>query len=159
MVRKLSKPEVIRRIAMRALLDTVPGMTHARLVALCHASYTTVHDAAMRPVKDWLAVLELAPDQHTSRVSDGHGQPTPRPTIVTVGHRHDHTQHRVRPGDRRRARLIYPDESDQAMLPDNDPDVDIEPSDAGWQDDRDIVVVDPLDDPIPRRRKKSGKKG
>jgi len=37
---------------MRALLDAVPGMTHARLVALCHASYTTVHDAATRSISN-----------------------------------------------------------------------------------------------------------
>ena len=35
-------------------------MTHAPLVALCHASYTTVHDAAIHSISDWLAVIEPA---------------------------------------------------------------------------------------------------
>ncbi len=152
MPRQLTKPEVIRRIAMRALLDAVPGMTHARLVALCHASYTTVHDAANTTIEKWLTALESAPE------------PRSAPTILlhlahrsakgTSGQGKQHS----RPGTRRRARLVKPDATDQAVLPDENANVDIEPSDAGWEDDRHVLAVDPSDNPIPRARKKPRKK-
>ncbi|MBN2150007.1 MAG: hypothetical protein JW839_01045 [Candidatus Lokiarchaeota archaeon] len=129
MPRQLTKPEVLRRIAMRALLDSVPGMTHARLVTLCHASYTTVHDAATCSIKDWLAVLESAPDP-----SAKDRWPTPRRAAVPKRRIKLSAQQPPlpprRPGDRRRARLVRPDAVDQVMPPDELSDVDIEPSDA-----------------------------
>jgi hypothetical protein len=152
MPRQLTKPEVIRRIAMRALLDAVPGMTHARLVALCHASYTTVHDAANTTIQDWFSILVSAPDPRPT--SPARHKPSPNATIASNGKAQQHS----RPGDRRRARLVDPEVADHALPPEENAAVDIEPSDAGWRDDRNIIVVDPLDNPMPRKHKKSQEK-
>jgi hypothetical protein len=153
MVRTLTKPEVIRRIAMRALLDAVPGMTHARLVTLCHASYTTVHDAANMTIQGWLHILDSAPDPRPSRTM--HRQPDSLSAIDAISQ----AQQSTRPGDRRRARLVEPEANDQAIPPDDDSGADIEPSDVGWEDDRNRVIVDPQDNPTPRKHKKSHEKG
>jgi hypothetical protein len=153
MTRHLTKPEVIRRIAMRALLDAVPGMTHARLVTLCRASYTTVHDAANTTIQDWLSVLEAAPNPRPSPTGRRHS--TPRHSAATS----DQAKQHSRPGDRRRARLVGPDAIDQAVPPGEDTDVDIEPTDAAWEDDRHVIARDPLDDPVPRRHTKPSKRG
>lgn len=59
---RITRQDVIARIAMRALLDHVPGITQRQLAALFHASTRTVNDAAKHDVGEWYSRLQMARD-------------------------------------------------------------------------------------------------
>ena len=59
---QITRREIVARIAMRSLLECVPGMTQRQLAAVFHASTRTVNDAAKRRVQDWYAMLAGAKD-------------------------------------------------------------------------------------------------
>ncbi|MEX2682236.1 MAG: hypothetical protein Q6373_011585 [Candidatus Sigynarchaeota archaeon] len=61
MPRRLTRPEVVRRIAIRAILDARGDLTYADLASLFVASRRTIHDAKRHPVADWLRILAAAP--------------------------------------------------------------------------------------------------
>ena len=94
MPRKMSRPEVAKRLAIKAAIDAGTGITQARLVELFRTSYRTVNDANHHSIQDWVMRLEAAPAprQHS---------PAPRSTRKHAPPK--------RPGDRSRARLEPPE--------------------------------------------------
>lgn len=126
---KLTRREVIARIAMRALLDAVPGLTQRRLAGLFHASTRTVNDAAKRPVCDWYAELESAKDAPTPSPSRSVPIPGPRARAMRPWWDPEVTEARsgLR-GSRSRARLVAPDDAGDGIA--------LEPADDGLEEER-----------------------
>ncbi len=125
---QLTRREVMARIAMRALLDDVPGMTQRRLAGLFHASTRTVNDAARRPVTDWFAVLEAARDApgwpSPSRPSGCSPPKSARPWWNPPAPE----QRSATKGTRAKARLVEADDGGAG--------IDMDPSDEGLEEER-----------------------
>ena len=87
-----------------------------------------------RPARAWGKVLETAlePDSRSFRVKLNTSSSLMK-----------------RPGDRKRAKLVEPEP--EAKVPDEDTGVDLESPASAWMEPR-VDVVDPLDDPQPRRK-------
>ena len=94
MPRRMSRPEVAKRLAIKAAIDAGTGITQARLVELFRTSFRTVNDASRHSIQDWVKHLEAAPAprQHS---------PAPR-----AARKHASPK---RPGDRSRTRLEPPE--------------------------------------------------
>jgi hypothetical protein len=61
MPRRLTRPEVTNRLAIRALHDARPKTTQLQLAALFHVSLRTVNQAIQHPLQDWATALAAAP--------------------------------------------------------------------------------------------------
>ncbi len=128
----LTRREVIARIAMRALLDSVPGMTQRLLAGLFHASTRTVNDAAKRSVDEWYAVLETAkdapsrtppPSPSSKRSSSSCAHPWWNPPVPE--------QRSFGKGVRARAKLVAVEDAE-----DGGRGIDMDPSDEGLEEER-----------------------
>lgn len=95
MPHRLTRPEVITRIAIKALLDACPSMTRRQLITFFHVSSRTVTDATRSPVSRWATILATAPaPSKSTRV---------KPVSCL------NTMFSSRPGSRTRAHLVEPE--------------------------------------------------
>ncbi|MEX2684154.1 MAG: hypothetical protein Q6373_021470, partial [Candidatus Sigynarchaeota archaeon] len=111
MPRRLTRPEVARRIAIRAARDARREMTFAELAELFAASRRTVHDATRHTVPEWLGILAAAPKPRARKPPAPSRQALPAVSIPIPR----------RPGSRERAVLVPPEP---------EPEVDEQPSDV-----------------------------
>jgi len=154
MPRRLTRPEVARRIAIRAARDARRDLTFAKLTELFAASRRTVHDAARRTVAEWLDILAAAPVPRARKPAAAPSRKALPAVSIPVPRR---------PGTREHAVLVPPEPEPEVEeqpsdveapepgeIPEPNPGVDIpDPADPR----------DPLDDPVPRDKKGSKKKG
>jgi hypothetical protein len=90
----MSRPEVAKRLAIKAAIEAGTGITQARLVELFRTSFRTVNVANRHSIQDWVMRLEVAPAPREH-------PPAPRATRKIARSK--------RPGDRSRARHEPPE--------------------------------------------------
>ena len=95
MPRRLTRPEVATRIAIKVLSDAYPAMTHRQLVTFFHVSPRTVTEAMRRPASLWAGVLRAAPEP--GRTASSRLRAKPRTVMPR------------RPGSRAHAKLNPPE--------------------------------------------------
>jgi hypothetical protein len=148
MPRKMTRPEVAKRLAIRAFHEVESAMTHAQLVVLFGTSFRTVHNAMQRTVAQWagLLVASPAPRKH---VAARH----PAPPLTAANAQWPSKEL----GSRTRAMLVPPDPEPDVDEP--SPDVDIPDPAYVDEDNPDVDIPepddprDPLDDPQPKIKK------
>jgi len=144
MPRRLTRPEVARRIAIVAARDAGLKLSFADLCGLFAASRRTVRDATRHTVAEWLRILAAAPLPRKRGPSRLPVKAMPAIAIPVS----------KRPGLRELAHVVPPEPEPEIEeqpsdvevpepkdIPEPDPDVDIpEPENPR----------DPMDDPVPR---------
>jgi hypothetical protein len=118
MPRGLIRPEAIKRLAIRAVIDAIPGLSHQQVAAAFHASSRTVTLAAHRTVERWFQVVKVAPPPSApARASRGPAT-LPAPTVPVQEQAPAPVPlPSVRWGSRERAKLVPPDPDDVAEVP------------------------------------------
>nr|MDO8109742.1 hypothetical protein [Candidatus Sigynarchaeota archaeon] len=96
MPRRLTRPEVATRLAIKAVLDHDPNMTQKRLTAIFHVSCRTVSAASQKPVAGWVAALLQAPEPR-------HKMPALSPSPARK------SGNTWQPGSRAKTKLQHPD--------------------------------------------------
>ncbi|HME52659.1 MAG TPA: hypothetical protein VKM55_10610 [Candidatus Lokiarchaeia archaeon] len=59
---RMTRPEVAKRLAIKAMADATPGITYRDLARLFRTSYSAVRDALRSTVAKWAAMLIIAPE-------------------------------------------------------------------------------------------------
>lgn len=138
MPRVLTRPEAIKRLAIRAVIDAIPGLSHQQVAAAFHASNRTVTLASHRTVEQWLATVRAAPAPSPPvQASPGPVIHAPAPEPVPVPP--------VRRGSRGHAKLVRPDPADLVDIPDLDANTELpEPQDLP-EDRGDVDLPDVRD--------------
>jgi len=96
----MTKPEVIKRLAIKAVLDAIPSSKRQQVAALFHTSLRVVTDAARHTTAQLTTMLAMAPAQ--------------RPhvhVIISLPPVKAPTDQQQRPGSRARALLDEPEET------------------------------------------------
>lgn len=133
MPRKMTRPEVAKRLAIRAFHDARPATTHAHLVTLFGTSCRVATDALRRTAAQWAGLLVAAPVPRKHAATTRPTPPLPAPGTPAPP---------SRPGSRVRAVLVPPDPGPD--IEKADPDVDVpEPADPR----------DSMEDPQPRAKR------
>ncbi len=151
MPRRLTRPEVVRRLAILAAHDAVPGITFSALAALFNASKRTVRDALRRSAAGWVAVLAAAPmPRHAGgRPSKGGAAALTLPVKPWE------------PGVRSKALLVPPEEDDD--VEEQSPDVDVPEPMVNYEENPDVDIPepkdphDPADNPQPKLNREEKK--
>ena len=58
---RITRPEVAKRLAIKAMASTTPGNTYRDLARLFCTSFSAVRDALRRPIAHWAGMLKVAP--------------------------------------------------------------------------------------------------
>jgi hypothetical protein len=134
-----TRPEVVNRLAIKAYFETRKGVSRRQMAALFHVSLRTVHDAVHGRLEDMAAALETAlePRPSARQVTKRLGQ---IPSIAWKSI-----------GTRKKAKLVPPEPD--VVIPDEDSGVDLDPPRESWVEGR-SDVVDPSDDPVPKKKTK-----
>jgi len=70
MPHKMTRPEVAKRLGIKAMADATPGISYRELARYFSTSYSAVRDALRYPVARWARMLEVAPPpSQTARVT------------------------------------------------------------------------------------------
>jgi len=94
---KITRPEVAKRLGIKAMAETRPGISYRDLARLFAASFSTVRDALRFPVSHWAAMLVIAPAPPVAKKHRA------------VGVKHPVIPIMARPGSRDRAKLVPPE--------------------------------------------------
>nr|MDO8112444.1 hypothetical protein [Candidatus Sigynarchaeota archaeon] len=97
MPHKMTRPEVVKRLGIKAMADARPGISYRDLARLFAASFSAVRDALRFPVSYWAAMLIVAPAPPIAKKQRG---PIAIRPVLPV---------RARPGSRDRANLVEPE--------------------------------------------------
>lgn len=146
MPRRLTRPEVARRLAIKAAREARPALSFADLSELFAASRRTVRDAGRHTVAEWVAILAAAPvpSKHLAAGMPGKVAPPSKPSIS-------------RPRASRADAVLVP--------PEQEPDIEEPPADVDVPEpvfieaDPDVDILepkdprDPKDDPLPKHER------
>jgi len=91
----MTRSEVAKRLAIKAMTDTTPRLTYRNLARLFSTSFSAVRDALRQPVAFWASMMADAPAPSKKATIRLVVQPV---TVISP-----------RPGSRERARLTTPE--------------------------------------------------
>lgn len=138
----MTRPEVTKRLAIKVMADTTPGLTYRKLARLFSTSFSAVRDALRRPVTYWASMMAVAPVPSKK----ANIKPVFQPVAMIP----------PRSGARERARLVPPEQT--IIIPEYvdfdvpEPEINDKANDAAYADadeQRDRVlrgVADAADD-------------
>nr|MDO8112947.1 hypothetical protein [Candidatus Sigynarchaeota archaeon] len=97
MPHKMTRPEVVKRLGIKAMADARPCISYRDLARLFAASFSAVRDALRFPVSHWAAMLMVAPAPPVAKKQRGLIAIRPVSPV------------RARSGSRDRAKLVEPE--------------------------------------------------